>query len=273
MRLKLYLGRRREPFMVPPHYNYFVQSLIYRHLDEHLATQLHHEGFGEGTKRFRYFTFSRLMGDFQREGERLIFPRGATLYIASPNSAFLESLVLHLLAQGELPIGDERVPLHKIEVVPPSEYQPEVILKALSPITLRETLRQPGERYTYYYTPQEPDFSERIISNLREKVRIWHGRDIPPGDASCTPYAVDSEKNFHMVNFKGTWVKGWSGLYRFHAPPDYFQMALDAGLGERNSGGFGCVEVYTTKPNSRNTLQEPKSEERSRYNTQVKEEL
>jgi CRISPR-associated endoribonuclease Cas6 len=257
MRLKLYLGQRREPFMVPLHYNYFVQSLIYRHLDEHLATQLHDVGFGEGTKRFRYFTFSRLMGDFQREGDRLIFPRGATLYIASPNSPFLESLVLHLLAQGELPIGDERVPLHKIEVVPPPEYQPEVILKALSPITLRETLRQPGERYTYYYTPQEPDFSERIISNLREKVRIWHGRDIPPDDAYCAPYAVDPEKNFHMVNFKGTWVKGWSGLYRFHAPPDYFQMALDAGIGERNSAGFGCVEVYTPKLRAGNTMREP----------------
>jgi CRISPR-associated endoribonuclease Cas6 len=268
MRLKLYLGQRHQPFEVPAHYNYFVQSLIYRHLDEHLATLLHDSGFGEGTKRFRYFTFSRLMGDFQREGDRLIFPRGALLYIASPNSAFLESLVLHLLAQGELRISDARIPLRKIETVPSPAYQPEVILRAISPITLRETLRQPGERYTYYYTPQEPDFSERIISNLREKVRIWHGRDIPPGDAACLPYAVDRERNFHMVNFKGTWVKGWSGLYRFRAPREYFEMALDAGLGERNSGGFGCVEVYTPKARTVNTVRELELAKRSRYNRQ-----
>lgn len=244
MRLKLFLGKRQEPFTVPVHYNYFLQSLIYRHLEVHLAQQLHDEGIGEGTKRFRYFTFSRLMGDFQRRDEQLVFPRGAILYIASPNIAFLESLLIHLLTTEEIEIGKERVPLHKVEAVPQPRYQEEVILKALSPITLRETLRQPGEKYTYYFEPRDHDFSDRIINNLRDKVRFWYERDIPPGDAYCVPYAVDPPKNFHMVNFKGTWVKGWSGLYRFHAPPEYFQMALDAGLGERNSGGFGCVEVY-----------------------------
>lgn len=259
MRLKLWLGKRNEPFSVPVHYNYSLQSLIYRHLDAHLARQLHDEGIGEGTKRFRYFTFSRLIGNFQRRDNQLIFPRGAILYIASPNSAFLESLILRLLTQGEIPLSKQAAPLHRIEVVPQPDYQPEAILKALSPITLRETLRQPGEKYTYYYTPYEPDFSERIISNLREKVRIWHGRNIPPEDAYCVPYAVDPEKNFHMVNFKGTWVKGWSGLYRLHAPPEYFQMALDAGIGERNSGGFGCVEPYqrvTHKPRKYPSKQE-----------------
>lgn len=244
MRLKLLLGKRNEPFTVPIHYNYFLQSLIYRHLDAHLAQTLHDEGIGEGTKRFRYFTFSRLIGEFKSQGEQLVFTRGAILYIASPNQAFLESLLVHLLSEGSIEIRSQPIPLYKVEVVPQPDYQPEVILKALSPITLRETLRQPGEKYTYYYSPQEPDFSERIISNLREKVRIWYGREIAPGDAYCLPYAVHPEKNFHIVNFKGTWVKGWSGLYRFHAPPEYFQMALDAGLGERNSGGFGCVEVY-----------------------------
>ncbi|MEN3000719.1 MAG: CRISPR-associated endoribonuclease Cas6 [Armatimonadota bacterium] len=244
MRLKLFLGRRGEPFTVPAHYNYFLQSLIYHHLDEHLAQRLHDEGIGEGTKRFRYFTFSRLMGDFERHDDQLTFSRGAILYIASPNKAFLESLLIHLLSKSEITIGEQRVPLRKIEVMPQPTYQPALILRALSPITLRETLRQPGERYTYYLAPCDPDFSERIISNLRSKVRFWYGRDIPPGNAYCLPYAVDSQKNYHLINFKGTWVKGWSGLYRFHAPPEYFQMALDAGLGERNSGGFGCVEVY-----------------------------
>jgi hypothetical protein len=40
-------------------------------------------------------------------------------------------------------------------------------------------------------------------------------------------------------------------------------MALDAGLGERNSGGFGCVEVYTPKPRTVNTVRELKAAERS----------
>jgi CRISPR-associated endoribonuclease Cas6 len=71
-----------------------------------------------------------------------------------------------------------------------------------------------------------------------------------------------------MVNYKGTWVKGWSGLYRFRAPREYFELALDAGLGERNSGGFGCVEVYMPKPRTVNTVRELELAKRSRYNRQ-----
>jgi CRISPR-associated endoribonuclease Cas6 len=269
MRLRLLLGKRGTPFRVPRHYNYPLQSLIYRYLDEHLATQLHDEGFGNGAKRFKFFTFSRLIGDFQQEGEQLVFTRGATLYIASPNMAFLESLLMHLLTIGELTIKGANIPIHKVEALPMPEYQPEVILKALAPITVRATLQQPHEKYTYYYTPHEPDFSPRIIANLAEKVSIWHGRAIDPGDAYCLPYAVDEQRNFHMVSFKGTWVKGWSGLYRFRAPREYFELALDAGLGERNSGGFGCVEVYTPKPRTVNSARELNSARRSRYNKQV----
>jgi CRISPR/Cas system endoribonuclease Cas6 (RAMP superfamily) len=62
MRLKLRLGAQGEPFRVPRHYNYPLQSLIYRYLDAHLATQLHDVGFGDGAKRFKFFTFSRLIG-------------------------------------------------------------------------------------------------------------------------------------------------------------------------------------------------------------------
>jgi CRISPR/Cas system endoribonuclease Cas6 (RAMP superfamily) len=64
---KTTVGRAREPFRVPRHYNYPLQSLIYRYLDEHLATQLHDVGFGDGAKRFKFFTFSRLIGNSSRQ--------------------------------------------------------------------------------------------------------------------------------------------------------------------------------------------------------------
>jgi Uncharacterized protein predicted to be involved in DNA repair (RAMP superfamily) len=83
---------------------------------------------------------------------------------------------------------------------------------------------------------------------------------------------VNEQKNFHPMSFKGTWVKGWTGLYRFRAPREYFEMALDAGLGERNSGGFGCVEVYTPRPYTKNSVRELNSACRSRYNRREKEE-
>jgi CRISPR/Cas system endoribonuclease Cas6 (RAMP superfamily) len=38
MRLKLRLGVQGEPFRVPRHYNYPLQSLIYRYLDARRAS-------------------------------------------------------------------------------------------------------------------------------------------------------------------------------------------------------------------------------------------
>ncbi|MCX7925303.1 MAG: CRISPR-associated endoribonuclease Cas6, partial [Fimbriimonadales bacterium] len=241
MRLKLVFGRRNGTFEVPAHYNHLVQSLIYRHIDASLARNLHAHGIGEGHTRFRYFTFSRLLGKFKREGNFLRYHGYATLYLASPNTALLESLALRLSVQGEIQLGGQRVPLHRIDLLPTPALGDAVVVRALSPITLRAKQRMPAPAVRYL-TPMEPRFGERIIQNLRAKVRFWYGRDIEPAHAAFIPQQVDSERHQHAINFKGTWVQGWTGVYQLSAPTEYLQMALDAGIGERNSAGFGCVE-------------------------------
>jgi len=51
--------------------------------------------------------------------------------------------------------------------------------------------------------------------------------------------------------FKGFIIKGWMGIYELHLPETYLSMALDAGLGAKNSQGFGMVEVIETmRPNT-----------------------
>ncbi|MBC7262393.1 MAG: CRISPR-associated endoribonuclease Cas6, partial [Chloroflexi bacterium] len=46
-----------------------------------------------------------------------------------------------------------------------------------------------------------------------------------------------------IVLFKGTVIKGWTGLYELNLPEPYFSLAYDAGLGAKNPQGFGMVEV------------------------------
>jgi CRISPR-associated endoribonuclease Cas6 len=46
-----------------------------------------------------------------------------------------------------------------------------------------------------------------------------------------------------VLNFKGTVIKGWTGLYEVKLPEPYFRLAYDAGLGAKNAQGFGCVGV------------------------------
>jgi hypothetical protein len=50
-----------------------------------------------------------------------------------------------------------------------------------------------------------------------------------------------------ILNFKGFWIKGWTGLYEAKLPDPYFRLAYDAGLGSKNSQGFGMVGCWRRK--------------------------
>ncbi|MCS7173476.1 MAG: CRISPR-associated endoribonuclease Cas6 [Armatimonadetes bacterium] len=229
---------------LPVHYNEYLQALIYTHLDQHLARALHEEGIPEGLRRLKLFTFSRLLGPCRVEGGWLE-PKGTLrLVVASPMVPFLESFALHLVTNSILRLGPARFAVEAVEVEFQQPYQNPVLLRALSPVVVYSTLFTPdGRKKTYYYAPPEDEFERLVLSNLRRKVRAWTGEDIPEEAASFRPARV-SARNQHIVLYKGTVIKGWSGVYELRAPEPYFRMALDAGLGSKNSQGFGCVEVW-----------------------------
>ncbi|MDW8006824.1 MAG: CRISPR-associated endoribonuclease Cas6, partial [Thermomicrobium sp.] len=49
-------------------------------------------------------------------------------------------------------------------------------------------------------------------------------------------------KSKRLERYKGTWIEGWVGRFVLEGPPDYLRLALEAGLGAKNSQGFGFVE-------------------------------
>ncbi len=226
------------------HYNEFIQAVIYTHLDAHLAQALHDRGIPDGKRTLKFFTFSRLLGPCRVRGGWLE-PKGAMrLVVASPMVPFLESFALHLVRNSRLQLGPARFAVEAVEVAFQEPYRNPVLLRTLAPVVAYSTLvTADGRKKTYYYAPTEPEFERLLLANLRRKVRAWTGEDIPEDGASFRPYRVDT-RNQHIVLYKGTVIKGWTGLFELRAPEPYFRMALDAGLGSKNSQGFGCVEVW-----------------------------
>jgi len=229
---------------LPIHYNEYIQAFIYRHLDEHLATVLHDQGIPEGKRRLKLFTFSRLLGPCRVGGEYITFSGPITLVVASPMVRFLESFALHLVTAGTLRLGSVSFYLEAAEVGFQPEYRSSILVRALSPITVYSTLQKPeGGKKTYYYSPFEKEFETLLLQNLQRKVRAWYGQEVPAEGASVKPFRVTNQ-NHHVVLYKGTVIKGWTGIYELRLPEPYFHMALDAGLGAKNSQGFGCIEVW-----------------------------
>lgn len=249
MRVHLILQSPQGRLSLPRQYNEQIQGFIYRHLDAHLAVQIHDEGHPDpkGKRRLKLFTFSRLQGKWRMEGEKIVFSGSVQLVVASPMNDFLESLVTHLMRQRTLQLGEQPLVLQGIEVEPPVVPQCPVLVQALSPITVYSTFKTAeGRCKTHYWSPWEPEFEQLLLQNLVRKVRVWYGREVSL-EGCIRPFKV-SPRDEHVVKFKGTVIKGWTGIYELDLPPELWDMAYHAGLGAKNSQGFGCLGLWEPKP-------------------------
>ena len=241
-----------ESLRIPVHYNHLVQAALYRNLDEALAEWYHDKGYTHEKRRFKLFTFSRLLARTRRYDPvaKSLEIRGRfSLRVGSPDVDFLESLVLHLVKKGDIKLNGARCSLVAVEVEVPVEASGPVTVRALSPIVVYSTLRDgSGKKKTYYYNPWEREFQEKILENLKRKWAAFHkGKEPPPMEGAYIKPLKVSKRNEAIVIFKGTVIKGWNGLYELYLPEPYFRLAYDAGLGSKNSQGFGMVEVVRRK--------------------------
>ncbi|GIX07682.1 MAG: CRISPR-associated endoribonuclease [Candidatus Poribacteria bacterium] len=253
---------------LPRQYNSLVQGFVYRHLDGWLAEFLHDRGVPDPeseARRMRLFTFSRLLpavaegSRWHFRGERIVFTGPAELVVASPMEPFLRSLAERVVLSGGLLLGDQEVRLLSVAVEPLPEYTSPVRVHALSPITVYRTLQDAqGRRKTYYFSPFEDEFEAMLVSNLQRKLRAWRAlqgvlgiqeeRDRGEETEGRIRRLRVSRRDEHIVRYKGTVVKAWTGVYELKLPPGLFQMAFDTGLGAKNSQGFGCIGLWEPGP-------------------------
>jgi len=233
---------------LPLHYNHFIQAFIYRNIDETLATRLHEEGYPYEKRKFKLFTFSRLLSYKRRLN---INERTITLYdpiylkIGSLHTDILESLAVHLIKKGEIAINRQKCRFAAVEVEMPVEADGAVLVRAISPITVYSTLfNREGEKKTYFYNPWEKEFAKLVGENLVRKAAAFYEKppEAEPQNFKIKPVRV-SKRNEIIINFKGYWIKGWTGIYELSLPRSYFEIAYNAGLGSKNSQGFGMVEI------------------------------
>jgi len=243
MQVKITFSCESGEMVLPIHYNHILQGVVYHHLEKAIAEDLHEKGFPREKRRFKLFTFSRLQGRFQIDGEKIRFLGPIKWSVASVHTDFLESFVLNLVRERSLLIGHNPCVVDGVEVLFTPKAQ-NMIVRAISPITAYSTLYDAGGRKkTYYYSPFEKDFPRLITENLLKKYEAAYGQK--PGKSWSVllrPLRVSS-KDEKVLKFKGTVIKAWNGLYEIAGQTELLKLALDAGLGSKNSQGFGMVEV------------------------------
>ena len=248
MRLRISLETDEKSLRLPIHYNHLLQGLVYHNLDRALSEWLHEKGHAYGARRFKLFTFSRLFGKRETMNGHIGFTSPIHFYLGAVDTEVLGSLAEHLLTKPTVRLGNSKCRVTEVGVEPEPEIasgQP-MRIKTLSPITAYSTLTTPtGAKKTYYYAPQEKEWGESLVSNIARKAKALDWATDVDEDlkgAWVRPHKVRSG-NQVILNFKGTWIKGWTGLYDVKLPEPYFRLAYDAGFGAKNAQGFGMVGV------------------------------
>jgi len=247
MRISLEFAPGDGKLSLPLHYNSEVQGLIYRNLDRALSDRVHDEGFPSGKRRFRLFTFSRLLGRYRINGDAIEFTGPVWVHIGSVHEGILESLVEHLLREPLIYLGRERCEVRAIDVGGLPEISGPTTVRTLSPITAYSTLTTAdGRKKTYYYSPFEREWEEQLLANLRRKAQaLGWGRERLASleGAHIRPVRV-GKRDERIIRYRETVIKAWTGIYELDLPEPFFLLAYDAGLGAKNPQGFGMVELF-----------------------------
>jgi len=240
--LHAYIELKMEPSSPPValHYNYLVQAAIYAALPGDIAIRVHDAGYVAGTRIFKPFAFSRLMGRFVINGQTIMFPESVRLVIVSPDREFFQHLVSRLFMQEGLILGDARFQITGVRFDEQIVKGETVCVRTLSPVVAYSTLLRPeGGKYTCFYQPGEEEFNRLVTGNLSKKYEAFHGSPPPDGQVWVRPL---DRPRLHVTTYKGTVVKGYTCRLRMTGPRELLQMSLDAGLGGKGSQGYGCLE-------------------------------
>ncbi len=230
-----------KELVLPIQYNYFIQSALYRSLDQDFASFLHEQGYESGGRKFKLFTFSRLMGRFQINKDTIAFKPPIKLVVSSPVNEFCQSLINGLLAKEAFQLEKNYLRVESVRVENPGVNGETLKMRLLSPVVVYSTLFKPeGTKYTCYFQPGESEFTRLINENLRNKYEALYDKNAPEGSVDIKPLR---QPRLHVMRYKGIVIKGYSAPFELKGPKPLLQLALDAGLGSKNSMGFGCGEL------------------------------
>lgn len=235
-----------KSIILPIHYNHILQGFLYSNLsDKNYSLFIHSQGFQIGNKQFKLFTYSNLRGKFilHRQFKQIEFLPPIKLIISSAAEPFITDLAETLIKKEFNYLGNNIVQIDGIKVHKENTFSDLLQIKMLSPVIAYKTVIGEQRKKTLYFSPWEKLGKEIIINNLLTKYQLIYGQLPKNSEFDIIPNGNQQEKFVRIIDYKGTYIKGYAGIYWLNGNPDLIKVAYDTGLGSKNSQGFGCWEA------------------------------
>ena len=229
-----------EQSVLDYNYQYALGSAIYRAFEKADPTLAREVNYHKG---FKFFTFSNMnFSNYKplREGLQISGP--GWFVVSSPRNDLIEAIVTGSLFEPGIKLPGVDVMITSIEVLPPPKIGERVRMRTLSPVIVTTKRDTPEGAKTWDLMPHEPGFYANIRRNLHRKYREFYGRE--GGEFDIIGIERTKVKRIRMKSgYFETYHRAVHMHFTARGDRDMILFALDTGLGEKNSMGFGCVEV------------------------------
>lgn len=259
MRFKITLRKNSRGNQLPASYQYELSAWIYSIIekaDELYSRFLHNQGYAstQNRKAFKLFSFSNLfIYPFKMEDGRIwIQGDKVHFFVSFYIEKTAESFIIGLFKDQHFRLGDKLsqvgFQVENIELVAIPTLGQTMTYQFLSPIVVA---RENADRQVSYLMPTEAQFADFVKQNLLDKYLSIHST--LPAEWQTIPFEIlplqPENAKAKLVTIKAntpaeTKVKGYQRFrLQMTAPAELHEIALLAGLGQKNAQGFGCVEV------------------------------
>ena len=236
--------RKTTPAPIHYDYQYGIAAMLYKklaHANIRLANEIHsHTGF-------KFYTFSNLIFDDRIPSRHGLNFEQAHFYLSSPDPEFIRSFTEGLLQDPEFYLrrtetGNERanILIERIEILPKETIGEVCKWKAISPIYIKTQRLQDGRLRDFDLYPKDGKFYENLHANLVARYREYHGHDVSHDHFEITDTRNVKPKRIKIAN---TYRRCSLMEFEVQGSPELLEFAYEAGIGEKNAMGFGCLEI------------------------------
>lgn len=259
MRFKLTLTVDERAFgnILPLNYQYEQSAVIYRILSYaggEFSTWLHNNGFTLGNKKFKLFTFSRLIVpqygiDTQRQVMRIQSKTVEWMISFLPEIA-TEKFITGVFKNQTFQLGNKnyvvQFRIKEIKILPEPVFREDGMeFRSLSPVCIS---RRTPDLKIKYLSPEDPIAKTAFLQSLLNRYEAFYGQPypLPPGEINYDLKILTPPKPVLITIKAGlpeeTKIRGYLCNFRVIAPAPLLKILYNSGAGEKGSLGFGCVE-------------------------------
>lgn len=239
MRLKITL-KGNDNLKIPYNYNYSLSSLIYNKIaDSNLAKKIHSSG------SFKFFTFSQLYINQKKFNKNSIIAKDGIIsfYLSSPSGTLIKNFAQGFL-ENEVEFLNEKMNVMNVKMLKTPDFDNKATFNTISPIIIRSK-REINGKIKIWDLPPSDDFFRGIESNLIKKYCAFNKIDNTDNHINIYSEMGNVKRKRISISkgLKTTYHRAYMIDLILEGNVDLIKFAYDAGLGEKNSMGFGMVEL------------------------------